>query len=162
MENITASLVATAAGITKDSPLLEVLLQRNTIMNLTDQSYHAVISPIAPGGITHSERAALACRMAKLNHSPDLSTHYSTMINAVDTDLSDPDQETTGHPRRAAMARHTDIVTRSPKDVTNDDISELIKAGLTDADVVRLSELISFVNYQVRVVAGISLMSQFS
>jgi uncharacterized protein YciW len=33
-------------------------------------------------------------------------------------------------------------------------------AGLDDADIVRLSELIAFVSYQIRVVAGLRLMAE--
>jgi uncharacterized protein YciW len=62
----------------------------------------------------------------------------------------------------AAMLRHVDLVTCSPKDATRADIVALQRAGVADADIVRLSQLIAFVNYQVRVVAGLRLMGAAS
>ena len=51
-------------------------------------------------------------------------------------------------------------MTLSPKDAKEDDISALKSAGLDDADIVRLSELIAFVAYQIRVVIGLRLMAE--
>jgi uncharacterized protein YciW len=36
----------------------------------------------------------------------------------------------------------------------------LQSAGIADADIVRLSELIAFVSYQIRLVAGLRLMAE--
>ena len=46
------------------------------------------------------------------------------------------------------------------KKVTEDDISALRSAGISEEDIVRLSELIAFVSYQIRLVAGLKLMVQ--
>ena len=40
-----------------------------------------------------------------------------------------------------------------------EDISKLQAVGVSDADIVRLCELIAFVAYQVRVAAGLRLMN---
>ncbi|MCS5667571.1 MAG: hypothetical protein NZ876_09310, partial [Dehalococcoidia bacterium] len=62
--------------------------------------------------------------------------------------------------RMKAIIRHTDLVTLNPKDATAEDVSALRSAGLDDADIVRLSELIAFIAYQIRVVAGLRLMAE--
>jgi uncharacterized protein YciW len=62
--------------------------------------------------------------------------------------------------RAKAILRHTDLVTLNPKEATPDDVLALRTAGLDDADIVRLSELIAFVSYQIRVVAGLRLMAE--
>jgi len=62
--------------------------------------------------------------------------------------------------RLKAIIRHTDLITTNPKEATAEDIAALRAAGLDDADIVRLSELIAFVSYQVRVVAGLRLMAE--
>ena len=64
--------------------------------------------------------------------------------------------------RLKAILRHTDLVTCSPKDAVAGDIATLKAAGIKEEDIVRLSELIAFVNYQVRVVAGLRLMAAAS
>ena len=47
-----------------------------------------------------------------------------------------------------------------PAEMTEDDIRTLQSAGITDADIVRLSELNAFLAYQVRLVATLSLLSE--
>jgi uncharacterized protein YciW len=42
--------------------------------------------------------------------------------------------------------------------VVADDVASLRAAGVSDADIVRLCELVAFVAYQSRVLAGLRLM----
>ena len=72
--------------------------------------------------------------------------------------IADSSHDGADNVRLKAVIRHTDLVTRSPKDAVAGDIAALKAAGITEDDIVRLSELIAFVNYQVRVVAGLRLM----
>ena len=58
------------------------------------------------------------------------------------------------------MARHADLLTLAPRKATRNDIDALKAAGLGEADIVRLSELAAFVNYQLRVIAGLKLLKQ--
>ena len=58
-----------------------------------------------------------------------------------------------------AIIRHTDLVTINPKDAVIEDVAALPAAGLDNADIVQLSELIAFVSYQARVVAGLRLVA---
>jgi uncharacterized protein YciW len=58
------------------------------------------------------------------------------------------------------MARYADRLTLAPREATRADIEALKAAGLGDADIVRLAELAGFVNYQLRVVAGLKLLKQ--
>jgi uncharacterized protein YciW len=39
-------------------------------------------------------------------------------------------------------------------------VEALRQVGVTDADIVRLAELAAFVNYQVRVLAGLKLLGE--
>jgi len=158
MENIFDTLVVRAAGISADHPLAGVLSGRGTIIELTERSQHATLKPEPAGGLTHSERAALACRMALLNLDGELASHYESMLEAADASIADPSFNGADNVRLKAIIRHTDLVTRSPKDAAAGDIAALKTAGVPEDDIVRLSELIAFVNYQVRVVAGLRLM----
>jgi uncharacterized protein YciW len=62
-----------------------------------------------------------------------------------------------GDARLAAILRHVDMVTRTPRQATRADIEALKAAGVEEADIVRLSELVAFVSYQARVIAGLRL-----
>ncbi|TIN07317.1 MAG: hypothetical protein E5Y59_17260, partial [Mesorhizobium sp.] len=58
----------------------------------------------------------------------------------------------------AEIVRHADRLTLAPREATRAHVDALREVGVTDADIVRLSELAAFVNYQVRVIAGITLI----
>ena len=158
--DIFETIVAKASGITTGSRLAGVLSLRGDILELTENSHEACLRPNQPGGLTHSERAGLACRIAKRNNEVALTRHYERMFGVGSQALSDTGFDGGGDTRLKAIIRHTDLVTLNPKEATADDISALRSVGLDDADIVRLSELIAFLSYQIRVVAGLRLMAE--
>ena len=158
--DIFDTVVAKAAGISSDSPLAGALSLRSDILELTENSHDASLRPNQPGGLTHAERAGLACRMAKRNNEAVLARHYERLFGVGSQTLADTDFDGGDDARMKAIIRHTDLVTMNPKDAKADDVSALRSVGLDDADIVRLSELIAFVAYQIRVVAGLRLMAE--
>jgi uncharacterized protein YciW len=157
--DIFDTVVVKASGISADSSLASVLVMRSDILELTEKSHEASLRPNQSGGLSHAERAGLACRIAKRNNEAILAQHYETLFGdgsqaIADTDFRGDDD------RMKAIIRHTDLVTLNPKDATAEDVSALRSAGLDDADIVRLSELIAFIAYQIRVVAGLRLMAE--
>ena len=82
--DIFYTVVVQAAGISADHPLAGVPSGRGTIIELTAKSHDAALKPEPSGGLTHSQRGELACRMARLNHAGELASHYETMIEADD------------------------------------------------------------------------------
>jgi len=158
--DIFKTIVAEAAGISADSRLAGVLSGRSDILELTERSHDAALRPRQPGGLTHSERAALACRIALLNDEAVLARHYDSLITDGNLAIADTGFDGGGDIRLRAILRHTDLVTVDPKEATGGDILALKSAGIAEADIVRLSELIAFVSYQIRVVAGLRLMAE--
>ena len=162
MQDIFDTVVVRAAGIPAGHPLARVISGRGDIIELTEKSHDAALKPTPTGGLTHPERAALACRMARLNGEGDLASHYESMLAAgnpaTDAFIADPKFYGADDARLQAIIQHTDLVTRSPKDAAAGDIAALKAAGMPEQDIVRLSELIAFVNYQVRLVAGLRMM----
>ena len=92
-----------------------------------------------------------------------LTRHYdSYLAHSADLDaapLAHP-KGTTGDPLRDAIAHHADLLTLAPREATRQDIEALTEAGLSEPDIVRLSELAAFVNYQLRVLAGLKLLKE--
>ncbi len=162
MDDIFKSVLVEAAGISVDHPLAVVLAGRSEVMRLTQESHDAVLKPEPPGGLSHAERATLACRMARLNDEEILANHYEAMVprNSELRAFTDPASRSSDDPRIQAILRQTDLVTMNPKHATAGDILGLKSAGVLEADIVRLSELIAFVSYQVRVVKGLRLMME--
>ena len=159
MDRIFESVIAKSVGMHVDHPLAAVLVARGDIMHLSQASHDAALKPEPPGGLSHAERATLACRMARLNDEEILARHYEAMILKegglrVFTDPASGSADV----RMQAILRHTDLVTTDPKKASQDDILALKSAGILEADMVRLSELIAFVSYQVRVIKGLRLM----
>ena len=160
--DIFETVVAKAAGISAESPLASVLSGRNDIMELTEKSHDASLRPKTPGGLSHSERAALACRIALLNNEAVLARHYDGLIGTGNLAIADTGFDGGSDIRLTAILRHTDLVTVDPKEATSDDIAALKSAGIAEVDIVRFSQLIAFVSYQIRVVAGLRLMAEVS
>jgi uncharacterized protein YciW len=152
-------------GIRPGSSLAQIVAGRADILARTQAAYEAVLRPQVPGALTYAERAALACRMTRLSGEDRLAEHYATLIPlkseaAAGSRLADPAFSGGGERRLTAMLRHVDLVTQTPQRATRADIDALREAGFTEADIVRLAELIAFISYQVRVVAGLRLLGE--
>ena len=61
----------------------------------------------------------------------------------------------------AAMARHCDHITSHPADATRGDIDALVAAGLSVPQIIALSELVAFINYETRIRQGHALLEGF-
>lgn len=156
--NIIERLVAAPAG----SDLEEAMQARHEILRLSQASHDAVVTPHEPGDFSHAERAALAERMARHNADPALAAHYREClekagINDTLRAIASAEPEPALDTRLAAVVRFTDLVTLHPRDAQRSDIDGLKLAGISEPDIVRLTELLAFVNYQVRVIAGFKL-----
>jgi CMD domain protein len=154
------NIIEELAGVRPGSPVAQTLLARMDIMDLSQASYDAIIQPREPGGLSHAERAALAARMARQNADETLAEHYMGKLreSCADPKLNEPllPGEIDKYGKRLnAIVRHMDLLTREPKKATRADIEALKDAGISEPDIVRLSELAAFVNYQVRVIAGL-------
>jgi uncharacterized protein YciW len=156
-----------ASGMLPDGPLAAVLSGRDDILTMTQQAHDVALMPNEPGGLSHKERAALSCRMAKLSQEKALAAHFLALIaNASGSSeaerLADPSFDGGPDSRLRAILRHTDLVTSNPKAVVAGDIPALTTAGVSENDIVRLSELVAFVSYQIRLTIGLRLMGEAS
>ncbi|MGA0565726.1 CMD domain protein [Rathayibacter sp. KR2-224] len=61
-------------------------------------------------------------------------------------------------PKLAAALAHTHLLTYRPRDASADALQALLDAGWTTTGIVTLSQLVSFLNFQLRVVAGLSVL----
>lgn len=157
-------IIETLAGIAPGSALAAALAGRAEIMALSQAAHDAVLLPRDPGGLSRGERAAFAARMARHNGQAALATHYSDLLGRTDeakalapfcASSQIPDDA-----RLAALIRHIDLLTCEPRGATRGSIDALRTAGIAEPDIVRLSELAAFVNYQVRVIVGLALIGE--
>lgn len=143
------------AGITGGT-VAEAAADRANIFEMTDAAEAAVLRPLYAGGFSHELRAALAARVARQAGDAALADHHLHAAGDMAA-LADPD-ETGAAQGLAGVVAFCDKAANATKDIAPEDISTLQDAGLSDADIVRLCELVAFLAYQLRVVAGLRLM----
>jgi uncharacterized protein YciW len=156
-------VVLDIAGIEPGSRLAAAVQARADIFELTQKTHDAALCPAEPGGLSHALRAALALRIARLNTIHDFESHFAGLLDQAGADtatrrVADLGFDGGGDARIDALIRHLDLVAADPKSASGNDIELLRQAGVSDADIVRLSELIAFVSYQIRVVAGLKVV----
>lgn len=158
--DMESSTAVRYSAIHENSPVRDALEARNNILQMTQQAEDAVLKPVDSGRWSHSLRAALAARIASQNGLAELAGHYASMVSddacrsIVNID-EDGDTQGLGH-----VVSFMDRVAVRPRDVVGTDISTLQTNGVSDADIVKLTELNAFMAYQVRLVAGLKLISQ--
>ncbi|CAM5461434.1 CMD domain protein [Leifsonia shinshuensis] len=61
-------------------------------------------------------------------------------------------------PRLAAALAHTHLLVYRPRDASADALQELLDAGWSTTGIVTLSQLVAFLSFQLRVVAGLTVL----
>jgi len=154
-----SDVMDTLAGLTTGSPLATLRRERPDVVKHLQGSDDVIFSPADDGGLTRAERAAAALRVAKMLRDETLEEHYRARLSALDPDgvlartVDGGAQITEG--RWDAILAQVDLVTRGPGSAERKDIDNLLAAGLSSHAVVSLSQLIAYVNFQSRVLAGL-------
>ncbi len=160
-----ADILNALLHIDDGSALAELRAQRPEATTHTQGSYQALFSDKSATAVTRSERLATALRVAALHEEPALVDHYTERLRAtagvseqlIAAVLAGPNAA--GLPARLqAMLVHADLLVIRPAAATPDDLKALQTAGLSDAEIVTVSQLIAFVSFQIRVFVGLSLL----
>ena len=147
-----------ALGIRSGSPLHALRRVRPEFVSGADVCRAAVLHPASEHGVSPELRAALAARMARANADAELVGQYDALTSAAFQALATGAAPEDLREPEASMARHADLVTKAPASATSGDLERLAAAGLDNPQIVALSELIAFVNYQTRIVHGLRLL----
>jgi len=62
-------------------------------------------------------------------------------------------------PRLSAAFEHTHMLVFHPRDASAPSLQSLLDAGWSTNDIVTISQLVSFLSYQIRVVAGLGVLA---
>ncbi len=143
-------------GVLEGSPLSAALSARAGLFDMTQAAEDAVLRPVDTGRWSHALRAALAARIAHLNGETTLAEAYAAKAGGY-AGLADPSQGSDAVDL-AAVLRFMDKVAADTRNVTAKDVEALQRAGIVDADIVRLAELNAFLSYQIRLIAGLRLL----
>jgi uncharacterized protein YciW len=156
------------SGLQPGSELYNIRRERMDFVEGTEQCRQTVLRPKHGFDLTHAMRAALAARMARLIGHEPLAAVYDDNLKDAGADALLLTIAATGDlPGHAdhfikAIVRHADLVTTTPRDSTRADIEKLETAGLDNPQIVALSELIAFVNYEARVLKGLEVLGDIA
>ena len=161
MVDRTADQIDMLAGVAPQSALFEIRRERPEAV---DGVEHCRIAVLAPGNdLGAGLRAALAARMARLIGDAALAEVFDRRLEGDARErLRDIASGTSQgeDPLVAVMVAHANLVTLSPGDAGEDDIRRLTASGLNEMQIVALSELVAFVNFEARLIAGLSVLAE--
>jgi alkylhydroperoxidase domain protein len=148
MTTVQFDVISDLAGVQPGSPLAELRAQRPEALTHAQGSYDALFA--APvGSLPLDERIAAALRVAELHSATAAADHYRQLRQAEQPDS----------PRLRAILRHAELLVTRPRQARPDDLQALADVGLSTTEIVTLAQVIAFVSFQVRVIAGLQLLS---
>ena len=143
-------VIDAAAGLQSDSPVALLRRQREAFVRHAQGSHDVLIAPAEPGGLSLTERAAIALCVATMERDDVLIAHYRAEQERV-RDVS---------PRLDLILDHVKMVVSNPGTAAHERLDALIAVGLAPRDIVAMTQIVAFVSYQVRVAAGLRALAE--
>lgn len=162
----STDLLDQLTGLVPGSAAYALRHQRDKVVSATQGSYDALFDPALPG-LSLTERLLAALYAARLTPSPALVAHYGARLAEAGADATlvalaerGTFQEISdlADARLRAILLFTGTLIERPVEGDRAALETLPAAGLTTPAVVTLSQLIAFLSYQVRLVAGLEAL----
>ncbi|MFF2085180.1 hypothetical protein ACFVVM_15495 [Nocardia sp. NPDC058176] len=131
-----------------------VRASRPVVVEQTQAVHDALFDGPAGTAFGRERLAAIAAHVATLAEAEGLADHYAAQAGTAGAELDSADA------KLAAALLHATRLTTAPATSTRAHIEVLLAAGLTETDIVTVSQLVGFVNYQVRLLAGLALIGE--
>lgn len=126
-------------------------------------------------GLSRAQRLVTAARAARVDGADAVAAFYleqlaeeadseadAAALVALADDGADGAAGRAASRAERALLRHVDLLVQRPAAATSDDLDALAKAGWNVTEIVVLSQIVSFVTYQTRVVAGLAVLQEAS
>ena len=158
-----ADLVDQLARLAPDSPIHLVRHRREKVALATQGGYDALFDADLPG-LSLLERLLVALYACRLTPALALAAHYRERAVAAGADgavlaaVESGDPQGLADTRLRAMLAFTRILILSPIEGDRALLNTLPAAGISTPAIVTLAQLIAFLSYQTRLVAGLSAM----
>jgi uncharacterized protein YciW len=147
----TDDVIDRAAGLAPGDPLHEARRFRAKVVEATQASHDALLhEPVE--GLSTSDRLRVAAHVCTVAGAASLVQHYQALL------ARDAGREAPPSPALPAMLQFAATLTTDPRLGDRAALEPLRQAGLGDAAIVALAQLIAFLSYQLRVVAGLQAM----
>jgi len=146
-------------GCYADNTVVESLLHANQPALLAARDLAQLLFPDRVAtSLTHTltlyERLSTALTVAQVAGVQRLCNHYSARLNP----LPGPDSSRESNNRLTQITQYARQLAMQPELINASAITALDGVGLTEPDIVTLNQVIGFVSYQARVVAGLQAL----
>ncbi len=133
---------------------------RPDVKRLVQASDRAIFDPGDVGGMSLVERHAVALRIGVIaGDSAIVARHRAALAVLAVEQAQLHAVETGAHDvlplRMAAALRFAETITRQPRDATPSDMDALSSAGFDARGIVTLAQLVAYLSFQVRLLAGL-------
>jgi len=146
-----ADVIDRAAGLAPGDPLHAARRFRAKVVEATQASHDALLQqPV--DGLSTADRLRVAAHACAIAGATGLVRHYEALLAA------DAGREQPPSSALAAMLRFAALLTTDPRSGDRAALAALRNAGLGDPAIVALAQLVAFLSYQLRVVAGLRAM----
>ena len=140
-----------AAGLSPGERLHAARRFRDKVVAATEASRDALLStPV--DGLSSADRLRVAGHVCTLAGAPTLAAYYDGLLADVAAGVAAPSAAL------PAMLRFATALTVDPRRGDRAAIEALRGAGLAEPAIVALAQLVGFLSYQIRVVAGLRAM----
>jgi uncharacterized peroxidase-related enzyme len=164
-EILLSDVVDAAVPLAEGDPLYGLRRERQKIVDATQASYIAMFSP-AVAGVSVVERLLVALHACELSKASELAGHYRQRLELagagaalVSAAGSATGGTATADRRVSALLAFTAKLVERPIEGDRAAVQSLASAGLSASDIVAVAQLIAFVSYQLRLVAGLQALA---
>jgi uncharacterized protein YciW len=140
-----------AAGLAPGDALHSARRFRAKVVEATQASHDALLEQ-AVDGLSTADRLRVAAHVCTIAGATSLAQHYEARL------ATDPGRDAPPSPALPAMLMFSAALTTDPREGDRAAIEALRRAGLGDPAIVALAQLVAFLSYQLRVVAGLRAM----
>jgi uncharacterized protein YciW len=159
----TSDVIDTILGVVAGDPIARLRGEKPERATQLQAYYDAIFTPDAEStsALAPATRCLVAVRVASHTRSRAVADWYAAEAarhGAAADQIAiarESGRPWTGDPALAAAIRHAELLTTTPSRARQADLQALEEAGLTPAGIVSLSQVIAFVSYQLRLIAGL-------
>jgi uncharacterized protein YciW len=152
------------AALSPNQPIWTLRRQREKVVSATQSSHDAMFSHKVEG-LSRTDRLLVALHACRVSKAPNLASHYreELAVEGADTAVANAVERgeiaSLADARLRAMLVFTGKLIERPIEGDRAAIEALAAHGLSTPALVVLSQLIAFLSYQVRVVAGLKALA---
>jgi uncharacterized protein YciW len=146
-----ADVIDQAAGLAPGDPLHRARRFRAKVVEATQASHDALLEqPVQ--GLSTADRLRVAAHVCTIAGATSLAQHYQARLADAAGGAAPPS------PALPAALEFAAALTTDPRLGDCAALEALRRAGLGDPAIVALAQLVAFLSYQTRVVAGLQAM----